>query len=94
MGQQESRPRNVILVKDFVIGTCYKNIVATEGPYNYCYKVTKIVKHHTGDYTVYSINPLLKSHGNESWYTYKGLDEFKKCACPTKRVFRKTRRSK
>ena len=94
MGQPASSPRSVLQVKDFVVGTCFKNIVAGEGPYNYCYKVTKIVKKRNGDYTIYTVNPLLKSHGNESWHTYKGDEEFKKCACPVKRTFRKTRRSK
>ena len=93
MGQPVSRLRSVIQVKDFVVGTCFKNIVAGEGPYNYCYKVTRIVKKHNGEYVVYFVNPLLKSK-NESSYTCKGLDEFKKCACPVKRTFRKTRRSK
>ena len=60
MGQQESRPRNVILVKDFVVGTCFKNLESSgNGPYNYCYKVTKIIKKRNGEYTVYFVNPLL-----------------------------------
>ena len=93
MGQPASSPRSVLQVKDFVVGTCFKNIVAGEGPYNYCYKVTKIVKKRNGDYTIYTVNPLLKSK-HESYSTFRGDEEFKKCACPAKRVFGKTRRSK